>query len=560
MGRGSVIAVQADSGEYSRTAREEYPIFSNRLPSFEYSIYECVEQSDFVSGLENPTGLALSLDGLKLFVAERGGSISAIEVETGGVLQSIDTGYTSIGGLAVSPESGLLYFVDMDSNQIVKIDPVPMGECTYATLANPDFAAQLTSAEAKINACESGLFSLTKDYTCEVDATIPNGTLFEQVHTDTGYASDNPDVQSMAGMDAESALLANRTDCEYSSELNFDALLLGGYYCHKCLPRNEGSLCDDGGTCANVQWRGFTCDNEYYVDDMYSEDGKAKLVLSSLHFDKEYSSEEVIELPKGVTYRFNIRMGEGCPVSIGEVMPFSDEMSLSVAVERSYSVSLREVTNGPILLTVDEDCTAECLYVTSPCTEPIALTVQGSAKDCAAVVSETPPEVSEALPEGSETLLEVSERPQETPVALPEVSETVPEVNETTPKIPEVLAEATVIEPEVSEIPPEVSNMPQEGSVTLPEGSETPLEDPETSGEATETLPETSETPPEVLQTLPNSETLPETSETPEVADMLEGAEATEFDWKERQEESSARQVLLFKRLVLLVAAVWGLN
>merc|ERR1711982_208266 len=74
------------------------------------------------------------------------------------------------------------------------------------------------------------------------------------------------------------------------------------------------------------------------------------------------------------------------------------------------------------------------------------------------------------------------------------------------------------------------------------------------SGEATETLPETSETPPEVPETLPNSETLPETSATPEVPDMLEADEATEFDWMERPEESSARQVLLFKRLGLLVA------
>merc|ERR1719491_691145 len=74
--RGSVIAVQADSGVYSRTAREEYPIFSNRLPSFEYSIYECVEQDEeFVSGLNTPTGLALSVDGTRLFVAERRGRI-----------------------------------------------------------------------------------------------------------------------------------------------------------------------------------------------------------------------------------------------------------------------------------------------------------------------------------------------------------------------------------------------------------------------------------------------------------------------------------------------------
>ena len=44
-----------------------------------------------------------------------------------------------------------------------------------------------------------------------------------------------------AGMDEAAALLLNRTDCEYDSELNFDQLLLGGYFCHICLPYANGS-------------------------------------------------------------------------------------------------------------------------------------------------------------------------------------------------------------------------------------------------------------------------------------------------------------------------------
>lgn len=83
-GKGSVVAMFTDTGVYSRTAREEYPIFSNKLPSFEYSIYECVLQDmDFISGLANPTGLALSLDGKRLFVAERSGRIMAYNVRVG---------------------------------------------------------------------------------------------------------------------------------------------------------------------------------------------------------------------------------------------------------------------------------------------------------------------------------------------------------------------------------------------------------------------------------------------------------------------------------------------
>merc|ERR1712127_235421 len=166
------------------------------------------------------------------------------------------------------------------------------GECSYQSHASVEFKSSLEIAQFQVDLeCGESSFSLTRDYSCEVDGTIPNGTLFEQVHTDTGYASDNPDVQSMAGMDEAAALLANRTDCGYDSDLNFDALLLGGYYCHVCLPRNDGSSCDAGGICANVQWEGFTCDNEYHVDYEYDDgnNGEPLLVLSSLHFGQMYS-------------------------------------------------------------------------------------------------------------------------------------------------------------------------------------------------------------------------------------------------------------------------------
>lgn len=40
------------------------------------------------------------------------------------------------------------------------------------------------------------------------------------------------------------------------SDIDFDALLLGGCWCHVCLPENP---CQNGGTCANHQNRGYTC-------------------------------------------------------------------------------------------------------------------------------------------------------------------------------------------------------------------------------------------------------------------------------------------------------------
>ncbi|KAL7541023.1 hypothetical protein ACHAXR_010569 [Thalassiosira sp. AJA248-18] len=394
-GVGTVVAVHTDTGRYSRTAREEYPIFSNPLPSFEYSIYECVEQDEiFASGLVNPSGLALSLDGTRLFVAERGGRILALEVESGIVLQTIDlqsNGYKSIGGLTVSPTTGALYFVDMDTNRVVRVDAATDGECAYKSLVNTNFQSALESARTQVDSeCGEDSFSLVRDYSCAVDGNIPNGTLFEQVHTDTGYASDNPDVQSMAGMDEAAALLASRTDCDYFSELNFDALLLGGYYCHVCLPRNHGSSCDAGGTCANVQWEGFTCDNEYYVHfDLYDDDREEEsLFVSSKHYGTKYPENSSIKLSRGVTYRFTIqttnlfRGTPGVPVSIGTIPVFSaDTTSLAESSMKSLFSSIRgdNATNGPILLTVDDD-TPECLYLTSPGTQSITLMIGGVSK------------------------------------------------------------------------------------------------------------------------------------------------------------------------------------
>merc|ERR1712060_270024 len=101
-------------------------------------------------------------------------------------------------------------------------------------------------------------------------------------------------------MDEAAALLANRTDCEFTSELNFDALLLGGYYCHTCLPRNNGSSCDAGGVCANLQWQGFSCDNEYYLDYKFADgdNNNDYLELSSLYYNQTYHSQG-LELSRG---------------------------------------------------------------------------------------------------------------------------------------------------------------------------------------------------------------------------------------------------------------------
>ena len=339
-GDGTILAVNADSGTYARTAREEYPIYSNRLPSFEYSIWECVDQRVFAKGLNVPTGLALSADGSRLFVAERGtGKIHVFDIDSAAMVGNIDTGYKTINGMSFSPKTNILHFVDDETNSLLAIKPSEACPTAYTGLLTEGYKEAVVAATAAFG----DDFSVTKSYTCTANPISPNSTLFEQVHVGTGYASDDPNVQAMAGMDAAAALLANRTDCEPESDLNFDALLLGGYYCHQCLPVNNGAMCDTGGVCRNVQWRGYVCDNEFIVRvdpvtgdiTLFESDGKDSVDL------------EDIELKHGVTYRFTI---------LDDVM---------VSVHASPDVGAPAIPqpgnecgcarNGPLLLTIDDE-------------------------------------------------------------------------------------------------------------------------------------------------------------------------------------------------------------
>jgi len=150
--------------------------------------------------------------------------------------------------------------------------------------------------------------------TCVPDGMIPNASLFVQVHVGTGYDDENVAVQNDTMRDESAALLAYRTDCEPDSDLNFDALLLGGYLCHRCLPDN----CRDGGRCTNVWFEGYSCDNEFRVT-YHSGSLEAGLwdtgryaVVGGGFF--ELDRDEVL-LDAGRDYRFVVN-ARGAPVGI----------------------------------------------------------------------------------------------------------------------------------------------------------------------------------------------------------------------------------------------------
>ena len=139
-------------------------------------------------------------------------------------------------------------------------------------------------------------------------------------------------------MDTSAALLANRTDCEYDSPLNFDALLLGGYFSHVCLPTN----CEYGGVGTNIAWEGFECDNEWRVT--ISNDGNIQL---------DGPSPMVLEV--GRTYKFIIYT-PGIPLYVESV---------------SGAHLTDTVTRAPVVLTVEAD-DPPALMVRSDTSEVVA--------------------------------------------------------------------------------------------------------------------------------------------------------------------------------------------
>ena len=133
-----------------------------------------------------------------------------------------------------------------------------------------------------------------------------------------------------------------------------------------------------GGTCSNVQWQGFTCSNEFFIDltrpgPEDPEDAEnGALVASSDYFNRTFDGE--LELVAGVTYRFTVRTGDFNPVMIS-AMP--DYLPVLTIVSRSIE-PYEAVSKGPILLKTDSS-TPEVLYLTSPGVSPIKLTINGGA-------------------------------------------------------------------------------------------------------------------------------------------------------------------------------------
>ena len=101
------------------------------------------------------------------------------------------TGYENIRGMAISPITNKIHFVDAERNVLVAVEP--SGACSEEN--EPGFTSRVSKSflDEQENAREvleglngEGYFALDKDYECVVNPNILNATVSEQLHTTTG--------------------------------------------------------------------------------------------------------------------------------------------------------------------------------------------------------------------------------------------------------------------------------------------------------------------------------------------------------------------------------------
>ena len=114
-GAGRVLAYTVGTGTESRTLAE----FNE--PLAEYSEHTGADYVTFVDGLQQPSGLAIHDD--RLFVGDHAtGLIHAYDIETGALIESLDTGADDLAGIEIAPD-GALWFIDAAYSEVLRVTP-----------------------------------------------------------------------------------------------------------------------------------------------------------------------------------------------------------------------------------------------------------------------------------------------------------------------------------------------------------------------------------------------------------------------------------------------------
>ena len=279
-GGDRLLRVQADSGQYARDARAEYPIYSSPEARFNYSVWEGLEWELF-GVVPRPSGLALS-EKVAYVSSYSSGLIKAFERASGRLLQVL---YVpgAVSGLSFD-HYGDLWLLDTATQFVMQVDVAE--PCSSAVGADGCADGVLNGEETGVDCggrlcarCGVGAVCVSDSdcasYACSGGKCVSRreeatsaflgaylSTAFYQnsfahhlAHGDMGGASYLNPYPIMSETFCDSVgVVSGVLNC---SLIDFDSLLLGGCFCHPCLPEEP---CLMGGTCVRHGRQGYTCD------------------------------------------------------------------------------------------------------------------------------------------------------------------------------------------------------------------------------------------------------------------------------------------------------------
>ena len=294
VGHDRLLRVHVDSGAWLEDAKPLFPIYSSPEASFNYSVWAGL-QWEVVGAVPRPSGLALAAS--VVYVGSHAlGEVFAFD-RTSGELMQVVTATTqpySLRGLSLSPLDGAVWFVHAGGIGALRVsspcdddsDSSPLATCGNGVLdgateeTGVDCGGRFCARCAIGAACAVGTDCTSSSCggggVCEAAAGGHGGTgeflwdyldserfqqsfMHHMAHGDMGGASYLNPYPIMEADFCETVGTANGSgvgaiDC---STIDFDSLLLGGCWCHQCLPVNP---CRHGGVCVNYQKQGYTCD------------------------------------------------------------------------------------------------------------------------------------------------------------------------------------------------------------------------------------------------------------------------------------------------------------
>ena len=240
-GGGRILRMDPDSGNFLRTAKVEYPIYSSLAETFEYSIWGCADWEVFVDGLNVPSGLHIS-DGV-VYVGERNTSrIIAFDKATREEITSIQTGALGLNGFDID-QAGQLWFSDGPSNTVsrVMVEQACESSGMEDDATSEDFVVDWPQYE-----CTDVVDTELAPTATEHIAGYMNLSAFIGIDD---YA--DAEIHHCGGnsitLGADSAGMPT-ADEDGNYLINNDALLMSGFICHICLPEP----CLNGGWCTHV--------------------------------------------------------------------------------------------------------------------------------------------------------------------------------------------------------------------------------------------------------------------------------------------------------------------